>query len=89
MNFHFVEHPGGSVFNTVTNTFTNAYYTGIYILAMIVVAIHVRHGFWSLFQTLGANHPKYMPIIQKAGIVFALLLGIGFGLIPPFIGLGF
>jgi hypothetical protein len=30
-----------------------------------------------------------MPIIQKAGIVFALLLGIGFGLIPPFIGLGF
>ncbi|MDZ7830486.1 MAG: succinate dehydrogenase cytochrome b subunit [Desulfobacterales bacterium] len=89
LNFHFVEHPEGSVFNTVSNTFSNAYYTGIYIVAMIVVAVHVRHGFWSLFQTLGANHPKYMPVIQGAGIVFALLLGAGFGLIPPYIGLGF
>jgi len=87
LNFHFVDHPGGSVFNTVTAKFSNAYYAGIYIVAMLVVAIHVRHGFWSLFQTLGANHPKYMPIIQGAGIVFALAVGFGFGLIPPYIAL--
>jgi len=31
---------------------------------MVIVAFHVRHGFWSAFQTLGANHPKYMPAIS-------------------------
>ncbi len=88
LNFHFVEHPGGLVFNTVSATFSSALYVCLYMAAMVVVAIHVRHGFWSLFQTLGANHPKYMPIIQGAGIVFALLVGFGFGLIPLYIGWG-
>jgi succinate dehydrogenase / fumarate reductase cytochrome b subunit len=58
-----------------------------YIVAMIVVAVHVSHGFWSLFQTLGANHPKYMPIIQKFGIAVSLVFGVGFGFIPIFISL--
>jgi succinate dehydrogenase / fumarate reductase cytochrome b subunit len=56
-----------------------------YVVAMIVVAIHVSHGFWSLFQTLGANHPKYMPFIKRVGIVMSLIFGIGFGFIPIFI----
>ncbi len=85
--FHFVEHPDGLVFNTVAATFSNLFLVLLYVAAMIVVAIHVRHGFWSLFQTLGANHIKYMPIIQGAGIVFALLLGFGFGLIPIYIAI--
>jgi succinate dehydrogenase / fumarate reductase cytochrome b subunit len=58
-----------------------------YIVAMIAVALHVSHGFWSLFQTLGANHPKYMPIIQKLGIAVSVVFGVGFGLIPIFISL--
>ncbi len=85
LTFHFVEHPQGLVFNTVASTFSSLFYVLLYMAAMIVVALHVRHGFWSLFQTLGANHPKYMPLIQGAGIVFALFLLIGFGLIPVYI----
>ncbi|MFO7839728.1 MAG: succinate dehydrogenase cytochrome b subunit [Desulfosalsimonadaceae bacterium] len=85
--FHFVEHPDGLVFNTVTATFSNLFFVLLYVAAMIVVAIHVRHGFWSLFQTLGANHSKYMPIIQGAGIIFAVLVGLGFGLIPVYIAI--
>lgn len=85
--FHFTEHPDGLVFNTVSATFSSLYYILFYVIMMAVVATHVRHGFWSLFQTLGANHPKYMPVIQGAGIAFALFLGIGFGLIPIYIGL--
>lgn len=84
--FRFTEHPEGLVFNTVTETFSSIFWIVFYIAAMVVVALHVRHGFWSLFQTLGANHPKYMPVIQGAGIFFALFVGIGFGLIPIIIG---
>ncbi|MEJ2723683.1 MAG: hypothetical protein P8175_03380 [Deltaproteobacteria bacterium] len=49
------------------------------------MAIHVSHGFWSGFQTLGLNHPKYMPFIKSFGIVFSVIIGIGFVSIPIFI----
>jgi succinate dehydrogenase / fumarate reductase cytochrome b subunit len=58
-----------------------------YIVAMIIAAIHVSHGFWSAFQTIGANHPKYMPIIRTLSLVFALVVGIGFGILPIFISI--
>jgi succinate dehydrogenase / fumarate reductase cytochrome b subunit len=49
---------------------------------MIIVALHVRHGFWSAFQTLGANHPKYMPALMVLSIIVGLIIGLGFGLLP-------
>jgi len=52
---------------------------------MVVVAFHVRHGLWSAFQTLGLNHPKYMPFIRKASVVFGVIIGVGFGSIPIFL----
>jgi len=83
-NFHFVDKSNATIYQIVSNAFTNTGYVCVYILAMIVVAIHVSHGFWSLFQTIGANHPKYMPIIRWAGIIFSLVVGIGFGFIPVY-----
>jgi succinate dehydrogenase / fumarate reductase cytochrome b subunit len=85
LNFHFAEHTNESLYQLVSSAFANPLYVGVYVIAMIVVAIHVSHGFWSLFQTLGANHPKYMPLIQKLGIAVSLVFGIGFGFVPIFI----
>jgi succinate dehydrogenase / fumarate reductase cytochrome b subunit len=62
--------------------FSQKIYLAIYLIAMVIVALHVRHGLWSAFQTVGANHPKYMPFIQKLSIVFAVIVGIGFGSLP-------
>jgi succinate dehydrogenase / fumarate reductase cytochrome b subunit len=45
----------------------------------------VRHGFWSAFQSLGLDHPKYMPIIQVIGLLLSLAVGIGFASIPLFL----
>ena len=87
INFHFAEHTNETLFRLVFTTLTSPLYMITYVLAMIAVALHVSHGFWSLFQTLGANHPKYMPIIQKFGIAVSVVFGVGFGLIPIFISL--
>ncbi|MDP7076950.1 MAG: succinate dehydrogenase, partial [Desulfobacterales bacterium] len=62
-------------------------YVAIYIAAMFITAIHIRHGFWSAFQTIGANHPKYMPVIRIISILFSIILGIGFGSIPIYMSL--
>jgi len=84
-NFHFVELSGRTLYDVVTGAFSNPFYVLVYVLAMIVVAFHVSHGFWSLFQTLGANHPKFMPAVQKAGLALSLAFGVGFGFIPVFV----
>jgi len=87
MNFHFVDKTNTTIFEIVSQAFTNPVYVALYVAAMIVVALHVSHGFWSAFQTIGANHPKYMPIIQVAGLGFSVIVGIGFGFIPIYISI--
>ena len=82
MNFHFVDKTNTTIFQIVKNAFSDPVYVGIYVAAMIVVGIHVSHGLWSAFQTLGANHPKYMPPIRALGICFSLVVGLGFGFLP-------
>jgi len=87
INFHFIDKTDTTIFQIVANAFSKTAYIIIYVFAMMVVALHVSHGLWSAFQTIGANHPKYMPFIRKAGIAFSILIGIGFGFIPVFISL--
>lgn len=50
----------------------------VYIIGSVLLAIHLSHGFASAFQSLGMNHPKYNGLIRVAGIVFAIVIGIGF-----------
>ena len=85
MNFHFADKSNTTIFQIVSSAFANPEYVIIYTIAMIVAAIHVSHGFWSAFQTIGANHPKYMPFIKGTSLVFSIIIGFGFGFIPIYI----
>lgn len=85
LNFRFIDLEGTTIFQVVNTAFSNPLYASIYVAAMAVVAIHVSHGFWSLFQTIGANHPKYMPTIRMLGLFISLAVGIGFGFIPIYL----
>jgi succinate dehydrogenase / fumarate reductase cytochrome b subunit len=53
-----------------------------YILAMALLCLHLRHGLWSLLQTLGFTHPRYMPRIKALAATVALLIFLGFVSIP-------
>ena len=87
INFSFVDKTDRTISQIVTEAFANPAYVIIYVAVMIVVALHVRHGFWSAFQTLGANHPKYMPAISVLSIVLGLIVACGFGFLPIYISL--
>jgi len=87
INFHFVDKTHTTTFQLLSNAFASPVYISIYTVAMIIVAIHVSHGLWSAFQTLGANHPKYTPFLRGLSIVFSVVIGIGFGFIPVYISL--
>ncbi|MBI3863410.1 MAG: succinate dehydrogenase cytochrome b subunit [Planctomycetia bacterium] len=54
----------------------------VYFVGSLVLGYHVWHGFESAFQTLGLNHPRYMPLVKFVSLVFALTVGIGFASFP-------
>jgi len=84
LTFHFVDYRAQGIFRLVSDVFSNPVYVVFYAFSMIVAAFHVKHGFWSAFQTLGANHPKYMPLIRTVSLIFSLFVAAGFGSIPVF-----
>lgn len=50
----------------------------VYFVGVIILGAHLSHGFSSAFQSLGLNHPKYMPLIKVIGKIFAVVIAIGF-----------
>lgn len=72
----------GRVFHNVVTGFQNPVVAAFYIVANILLAFHLYHGVWSMFQTLGVSHPRYTPILKKASAVFAVLIGAGFCSVP-------
>ena len=79
---HIVDQTTRNIFQIAVAVFSQKIYLAIYLLGVVLVAFHVRHGLWSALQTVGANHPKYTPFVHKLSVVFALIVGIGFGSLP-------
>lgn len=57
-------------------------YCLVYVLAGLILALHLSHGFWSAFQTVGWNNLKWIPRLRIISIAFAVLVGTGFAIIP-------
>jgi succinate dehydrogenase / fumarate reductase cytochrome b subunit len=66
----------------VISSFQNPAISGFYILAMILLCMHLYHGLWSMFQSVGLGHPRYMPAIKKGAAVVAILIAVGNCSIP-------
>ena len=85
LKFTFFDKSVTPIYEQMSATFGNPLWVLFYVVAMVVVAVHISHGYWSLFQTFGINHPRYMPLIMKLGLVVTLVFGIGFGILPIYL----
>ena len=78
------EYPVKDLYTLVAGAFTNIWFVVFYVVSMIFIAFHLAHGFESAFQTLGLNHPKWSPIIKTVGRAYAVLVPLGFAVIPVY-----
>ena len=62
--------------------FASLPYAAFYVVSMIAMAIHVSHGFWSAFQSVGFWHNRYTDSLRKAAIGYAVFVGLGFSILP-------
>jgi succinate dehydrogenase / fumarate reductase cytochrome b subunit len=61
----------------VVDGFLNPAISGFYILAMILLCMHLYHGLWSMFQSLGFYHPRYTPMLKRGAAIVAILIAVG------------
>lgn len=67
---------------TVKELLSGFFYSLFYIFCFVALAVHLNHGFWSMLQTFGINHPRYNDLISKLTIFIPVFFLILFGGIP-------
>lgn len=72
----------GDVYHNVIAGFSNPAVSLFYIAANILLAIHLHHGVWSMFQSVGVNHPRYTPWLKRLSTAYAWVIGAGNVSIP-------
>ncbi|WP_224996141.1 succinate dehydrogenase cytochrome b subunit [Cesiribacter sp. SM1] len=74
-----------NLYHVVQSSFSELWYTALYVVMMVFLAFHLMHGFQSAFQTLGLRHKKYWPIIRSVGFWFSIIVPFIFALMPLYI----
>ena len=62
------------VYGNVVATFENVPLSLFYIVSQLALAVHLFHGAWSLFQSLGINNPRYNAARKTFAIGFAVVV---------------
>jgi succinate dehydrogenase / fumarate reductase cytochrome b subunit len=78
----------GNSYQMVKSAFQSPLYDLLYVVAIILVAFHLRHGFQSAFQTFGIKHKKYAALIEATGAIFWLLIPLAFAAMPIYFLIG-
>lgn len=72
----YAHHPD-DVYANVVNGFSVPWVTAIYVFAQVLLGMHLHHGAWSLFQSLGLSHPRYDGLRRALPRTLALGVVVG------------
>ena len=73
-----MEHVTAALVTHLSNPFMAIFY----VVGSILVSWHLFHGIQSAARSLGVNHNKYSPLIEKSGLAISILLALSFASIP-------
>jgi succinate dehydrogenase / fumarate reductase, cytochrome b subunit len=79
----------GDVYQNIVSGFQVWWVSAWYIFAMILLGLHLSHGLWSMFQSVGLAHPRISPYLKNAARTVAALIVLGYISIPISVLLGF
>jgi succinate dehydrogenase / fumarate reductase cytochrome b subunit len=79
----------GDVYHNVVAAFSVWYITAFYIIAMLCLGFHMYHGIWSMFQSLGLNHPKVNQLWRSLSILITGIVVVGNIVMPLAVLTGF
>lgn len=68
-----------------TNESMGLVYTGLYVLGGILLGLHLAHGFWSAFQSIGFSNKIWRKRLEKVSYFYAFFIAAGFVIIPLYL----
>lgn len=68
---------------------TSTFYNIVYIVGGVVLGLHLTHGFWSAFQSVGLSNAVWQSRLRVAAVIYASAIGAGFCAIPVYFMLFF
>ncbi|MFM9147982.1 MAG: succinate dehydrogenase cytochrome b subunit [Verrucomicrobiota bacterium] len=71
-----------SVYRMVVAGFTSVPVSAFYIVSMLLLCLHLGHGFSSLFQTLGLRNERWRARLDRLALAYAWIVALGFVSIP-------
>ncbi len=72
----------GRVYQNLQDAFSRLPWVAVYAISMAIIGLHLYHGAWSLFQTLGLDNPDRNRGLRRLSAVIAVGLAIAFASIP-------
>jgi len=79
----------GEVYANFVATFSRAPVTIFYVVAMVLLGLHLYHGAWSMFQSLGINHPRFNAARRVFAVGLAVVVTVGNAIMPLAVLFGF
>jgi len=79
----------GRVFDNIVFSFSNTTTVFIYVASVALLGLHLYHGVWSLFQTLGLNNTYYNKHFKFLATFSSIVIFLGFASVPLAIYLSF
>ena len=76
--------PGVTMYDLIAEAFSNPLYDLFYLVALVFLGYHLKHGFQSSFQTLGLLHSRYKKLIEAVGFIFWFLIPLAFAAMPVY-----
>jgi succinate dehydrogenase / fumarate reductase cytochrome b subunit len=76
------EGPGTTPYDRLVAGFSNPLITAVYVIALILLGMHLRHGIWSATQTLGQSNKRREKTVNLFALAFSVVLIGGFLLVP-------
>jgi succinate dehydrogenase / fumarate reductase cytochrome b subunit len=73
------------LYQLVIEIFSKPGYVAFYVVGMTIIGFHLWHGVSSAFQTLGADTPRFTPVIRRIGWTLAVIIAVGFAAIPVWV----
>jgi succinate dehydrogenase / fumarate reductase cytochrome b subunit len=89
--YHLITFKYGAYYTTTVNgvemrdlarlmveVFSQPAYVAGYIISLVLLAMHLKHGFAASFQSIGFRHPRYTPFIKSLSVIYAVVVTAGF-----------
>ncbi|MBE0565074.1 MAG: succinate dehydrogenase cytochrome b subunit [Krumholzibacteria bacterium] len=81
------EHGYKDLYKVVDEVFASLGFVIFTVVSMILLGLHLRHGFWSAFQSLGWANDRYLPLLENLARVVAVVIAVGYIILPIYMHL--